>query len=131
MKFKVGQPVECLLFGKGIIEAIDNNYDCTIMVRFGNEDAHYYTKEGKYHADGRATLTPGTWKVEEILPEPKFEKGQPVWVKNLEQEEWRLRYYHMYTNNQHYAFFDNKIENTESSYPWNYIKPFEGIDPNN
>ena len=131
MKFKIGQKVECLIFGKGTIIELDNRKHYPILVYFDNDASHEYTKNGQFRIDGKISLTPGTWRVEEILPEPEFEKGQPVWVKNLEQEEWRLRYYHMYTNNQHYAFLNNKIDDTESSYPWNYIKPFEGVDPNN
>lgn len=129
MKFKVGQNVDCLLFGKGIIEAIDNDYDCTIMVHFGNEDAHYYTREGKYHADGRVTLTTGTWNIEEILPEPKFEKGQPVWVRDEDGQEWRLRYYKLKENNKHFTYSEQKKSGRGIHY--NFIKPFEGIDPNN
>lgn len=129
MKFKVGQPVECLLFGKGIIEAIDKDYGCTIMVRFGNEDAHYYTKEGKYHADGRATLTPGNWNIEENLPEPEFEEGQPVWVRDEDDQEWRLRYYSHKENKKHFVFYEQKKSGGGIDY--NFIKPFEGIDPNN
>lgn len=129
MEFKVGQKVECLLFGKGIIKKIRNDKEFSILVLFENEDFHWYSKEKKYHRDGRVTLTPGTWNIEEILPEPEYEKGQPVWIRYKEEQEWRLRYYSHKEGEKHFVYCEQKKSGVKVSYNW--IKHLEGKDPNN
>ena len=128
MKFKIGQQVECLIYGKGTIIELDNRKHYPISVYFDNGAWHEYTKNGQFRIDGKISLTPGTWKVEEILPEPKFEKGQPVWVRDEDGQEWRLRYYSHKENKKHFVFCEQRKSGRSINY--NFIKPVEGTDPN-
>lgn len=141
-KFKEGQFVECLVYGKGVVTEIDSdkNFEThyPVHVKFLHHNNSLcsmeykivqYTADGRLYLNANRTLTPGTWKVEEILPEPTFEKGQPVWVKDYENDDWKLRYYsHKEGEKKHHAYVGQEKEG--ETFSWKYIKPFEGKDPN-
>lgn len=130
MKFKVGQQVECLIAGRGIIENITEEFDFyPIHVKFDTGKMLTYTIDGRPSVMSKISLTSGTWKVEEILPEPKFEKGDPVWCRDDDGQEWRLRYYKLKENKKHFVYIEQKKSGRGVHY--NFIKPFEGTDPNN
>lgn len=129
MKFKIGQEVECLIHGKGTVKEIRDERCHPITVYFKPGHADYYTKTGQHYSDGRIMLTPGTWEIKEVLPEPEFEKGQAVWVRDDENEEWKLRYYSHNKNEKHFVFYEQKKKGGIIDY--NFIKAFEGTDPNN
>lgn len=126
-KFKIGQQVECLMFGKGTVEKIIDNNTYSIKVLFENGRVEEYTPEGKYYQVANITLTNGTWEVKEI-PEVTFEQGEPVWVKeSMCGSIWHLRYYSHKNNGTHYTFV-NHCNSGETVGNWDKIKKF---DPNN
>jgi hypothetical protein len=131
MKFKIGQKVQCLINGNGIVENISNetDYYYPVYVKFDNGKIYTYSIEGKASILSNITLTTGTWKVEEILPEPEFQEGQPVWVRDADDQVWRLRYYSHKENKNHFVFCEQQKSGRPINY--NFIKPFEGTDPNN
>lgn len=132
MKFKIGQSVECLIAGKGIVKKADKeNYglDYPVHVVFQNGNILTYTIDGRMSENANISLTTGTWKVEEILPEPEFQEGQPVWVRDADDQVWRLRYYSHKENKNHFVFCEQQKSGRPINY--NFIKPFEGTDPNN
>lgn len=140
-KFKKGQFVECLVWGAGVVTEIKSdenfkgNYPVIVKFVLQNNSLCFmeyvivqYTADGRLEVNANITLTTGTWKKEEILPEPTFEKGQPVWVRDDDDEEWKLRYYSHKEQSKHHSFSEqNKNGRTVD---WKYVKPFEGVDPN-
>jgi hypothetical protein len=126
-KFKVGQEVECLIYGKGVVKEITNS-EFGVLVFFYCNGNVSYTHDGRFLTSANPTLTPGTWKVEEILPEPPFEKGQPVWFKNNVDDFWKLRYYSHKENRKHFVFMLQQKEG--ATHACEFVKPFEGVDPN-
>mgnify|MGYP003440070020 FL=1 len=92
-EFKVGDKVECLLFGKGSIDAIENNSAYPVSVRFGPSKIQWYTKDGRYVELSKVILTKGTWKVEEVLPEVTYKQGELVWCDVRQNGEWQLAIY--------------------------------------
>lgn len=92
--FKVGDKVECLLFGKGYIDVIDNvAKDFPIGVRFGQFKIQWYTYDGRFIKDAGVCLTKGTWKVEEVLPEVTYKQGELVWCGVRKNGEWQVAVY--------------------------------------
>lgn len=92
-EFKVGDKVECLLFGKGSIYVIENNSAYPVGVSFGSSNRQWYTKNGRYVELSNVTLTKGTWKVEEVLPEVTYKQGELVWCDVRQNGEWQLAIY--------------------------------------
>lgn len=90
-KFKVGQTVWCLLYGKGKVVVIDNN-DPTYSVYVQFEESGellWYTHDGKYITLANRTLfhsEPQVIAATEPVFEPKL-VGKVVLVKNLGGEE--------------------------------------------
>lgn len=93
-EFKVGDKVECLLYGKGEVVRISGGLSLfPVRVDFLGNINIGYTLSGKYSTDSRVTLTKGTWKVEEVLPEVTYKQGELVWCDVRQNGEWQLAIY--------------------------------------
>lgn len=94
-EFKVGDKVECLLYGKGEVVQISDHYSLyPVRVDFLGNTNIGYTRSGKYSTDSRVALTKGTWKVEEVLPEVTYKQGELVWADLGCGDGWQVFEYH-------------------------------------
>lgn len=104
-KFKVGDPVECLIYGKGEVIEIESGRLYPVRVKFqdlpSEDQIESYTQEGKWQVSAKPTLTIGTWKVEEIPPEVTYKKGELVWCDINNSAEWQLAAYQYKSDNRH------------------------------
>lgn len=72
---------------------------------------------------------PADMVIERLEPEePTFEKGQPVWVRDNEGDDYRLKYY--YGEGRHGKTTCYIFRKTPVFAEYNFVKPFVGIDPN-
>lgn len=93
-EFKVGDKVECLVYGKGEVVDIRKSYpEYPVGVKFESGRTDNYTKDGRLRAGYNVTLTKGTWKVEEVLPEVTYKQGELVWCDVRKNYEWQLATY--------------------------------------
>lgn len=124
-KFKVGQRVECLLYGWGTVMNIqeDENIPYPIKVKLDSSGYEYYNKDGIYITKQRITLSPYGWEVKE--KEPEFKEGELVWVKQYENDTWHCRYYSHKDGVNHHCFINQ--EKKGSTYSTTYIKKFDDI----
>jgi len=123
--FKVGDKVECLLFGKGYIDVIDNvAKDFPIGVRFGQFKIQWYTYDGRFIKDTRVCLTKGTWKVEEVLPEVTYKQGELVWCDVRKNGEWQVAVYD-FEDGSNMQRVITKIGSTMWGVPNNCIRKFK------
>jgi hypothetical protein len=124
-KFKVGQRVECLLYGWGTIKYIKDfkMYDYPIKFEFDNGKNEHYTRDGRLTKNSNITLSPYGWKVSE--KEPEFKEGELVWVKKDGDETWNCRYYAYCKNGKHNCYEVQK-KNGET-HAWDFIKKFDDI----
>lgn len=80
-EFKVGDKVECLVYGKGEVVELRKAFpEYPVGVKFESGRTDNYTKDGRLHAGYNITLTKGTWKVEEVPTEVTYKKGELVWA---------------------------------------------------
>lgn len=98
--FKVGDRIyEGIRFQDwGIVKEISNSTGHPIIVLFDSGDRGSFTSDGRYRLNDRRTLSfteydlvKGGFSQErpEILPE----KGDIVWVKDNQDDEWRITYF--------------------------------------
>lgn len=93
-KFRIGQTVWCLLYGKGKVvnispEEAEDAYPVLVEFEAPEHDCVNYTSDGKYYSDANRTLFFSEPKIE-AATEPVFEPklvGKVVMVKNLEGDE--------------------------------------------
>ena len=90
-EFTAGDPVDCLLFGKGVIESVDKSKPCPVGVRFPNiNGTRWYTEDGRFWDYSNIMLTKGQWQVEQIFPEVRFCKGELVWANLCRGKGWQI-----------------------------------------
>ena len=74
--FQVGDKVTCILWGKGVVEKVDDSLNFPVKVRFADGDSVSYTLDGKaFKSHIRPTLYHGhgTFNIELIEEkEPEF-----------------------------------------------------------
>lgn len=92
-EFKVGDKVDCLLYGKGEVTKVEKDCTFPVIVDFKDLASVMYTEDGRYSVKSKVTLTKGTWKVEEVLPEVTYKQGELVWCDVRHNGEWQLAIY--------------------------------------
>ena len=92
-EFKVGDKVECLLYGKGEVTKVEKDCTFPVIVDFKDLASVMYTEDGRYSVKSKVTLTKGTWKIEEVLPEVTYKQGELVWCDVRKNYEWQLATY--------------------------------------
>jgi len=80
---RVGDEVECLLYGKGVVKEIENKltYNSPLVVMFGFV-SHSYTKDGcpSGHPFGRTLYWPGVKIIAPERPKKKVVKTVERWM---------------------------------------------------
>ena len=69
-EFKVGDEVYCLIYGKGVVENIEEGETYLVLVEFNNGNEEEYTEDGKLLEDGNRTL----FFKEVIIPKSAYNK---------------------------------------------------------
>ena len=86
--FKVGQKVWCVIYGTGVVTAVDDErFDDTysVFVKFqNNDDLHInYTSDGKPYAEGNVTLFPYPVEIVKAATKPSIN-----WSHVSEDFQW-------------------------------------------
>ena len=121
-KFKVGQTVYCLIYGKGIITNINDSSVYRVRVCFDSRQKVSYTADGRIFEIANITLSPYGWEVKEKQPE--FETGERVWVSD-DNDYWLCYYYSHCNNGIHYCFFNQ--QKVGNALKWDYVRKFDDI----
>lgn len=79
-EFKVGDKVECLIYGKGEVVNVSGSMKFPVDVKFSDLCSDLYTSDGRLGEHCNVSLTKRTWKVEEIPIEETYKKGELVWA---------------------------------------------------
>ena len=83
--FKVNQKVWCLIYGAGGVEEIQHASERTypVEVRFNDSLVASYTSDGKYYAEGNATLFPYPVEITKAITKPSID-----WNHVSEDFQW-------------------------------------------
>ena len=84
-EFKAGDTVYCTMYGKGVVERIDENGDYPVLVTFKNGVTKSYTKDGRFYAEVNRTLFFEEIKIPEsayVRPKWRAEKGCKYFLIN-------------------------------------------------
>lgn len=79
-EFKVGDKVECLIYGKGEVVGVSGSMQFPVDVKFSDTCSEQYTSDGRVSKHCKVSLTKGTWKVYEIPTQVIYKKGELVWA---------------------------------------------------
>lgn len=94
--FKEGDKVFCILYGHGTVLSIDpfDLYSISVLFESGNEEV--YTNTGCYDINTKVTLSFTEYTLQgfsQERPENLPEKGQVVWVRDDEDDEWLISHF--------------------------------------
>lgn len=117
--FRVGDKVYDFRYGWGTVERINNGLNYPIRVKFV-DGLSSYSNEGYFNKSYRIPTLSFTkydfinGGFSQVRPHPTIEKDTLVYVRNVGDGVWYMRYFSHFTSDGSVACFENQKKSTET-----------------
>ena len=123
--FKVGDSVYCLIYGWGIVSAIDKCGDFPVDVDFKDESNVGYTTDGRYFANAKRTLSFTKYTLQgfsQKRPIELPEVGELCLFRDSDNYSWIVKKFLRYVPNDEFTYI------TEDEVPYAQMKRIKILD---